>query len=470
MGLRHTFVVPAAPDRVLPDLHPGERSLDAILAGFSSRAASKRGLLSATGVIPRAEYDDHPEAYEYGTEWQVVDEDDGNRTIFAGRLLDPVVGVALVTLTAIGWGKKMETGVGSIVWDLGTDTELWSIGDTDPHTYDTDSQFQVKITAHQIVFKVEKGTPFKRNGAGAPAAWTSAVVAYVEGENFSHLDIEWDTDHPDEYELEICKANGPDGALTVLHTIDLEADPDGTRDQDLDTNRDLVALRVRRTAATDNADEWKLVIDINHLGALAPGDTYDTSEMMKDVFDRVGATTAGVEDSGRNGLPMWALDARYADVADLIALFDDWPYGIYDHGAGPVGIYRPWGDTVWKKADTERADPQLAPSERYTDVVIPYRSKGGVRRSKRYQAPAINGIRNDFVVPFDDPLPNLATADLIGPVLAASLAEMQQGGEIEVELVEDVDDPGVVVRGVAHEAWRQVPHPRPGRQHEPTDR
>ncbi len=95
---------------------------------------------------------------------------------------------------------------------------------------------------------------------------------------------------------------------TVLHTIDLEADPDGTRDQDLDTNRDLVALRVRRTAATDNADEWKLVIDINHLGALAPGDTYDTSEMMKDVFDRVGATTAGVEDSGRNGLPMWALD------------------------------------------------------------------------------------------------------------------------------------------------------------------
>ena len=64
-------------------------------------------------------------------------------------------------------------------------------------------------------------------------------------------------------------------------------------------------------------------------------------------------------------------------------------------------------------------------------MATPYRSKGGVRRSKRYQAPAINGIRNDFVVPFDDPLPNLATADLIGPVLAASLAEMQQGGEIE---------------------------------------
>lgn len=275
------------------------------------------------------------------------------------------------------------------------------------------------------------------------AGWKTTILRYLEAEEFNSLALEWRATHKDDYVIEICDANGPKGALTVLHTIDCSEKSRGRLGHVAGalTGKDLVAIRVRRTSEVTKAEGWHLELWDARLNGLAEGDFMSTADGMRALADKTGCDPAGIDDTDTNMLPAAFIATRAADIADAIAILDDRPWGVY---GGKEFIYRPRVARVWKLVDPN-IDPNLEPGDRWTEVILPHRAAGGSVGYARYSVPDINGIAHELEVPFSNPLPSKETCDIVGPILAAALSEIQMYSEFETEWVEDVDDPGVPV-------------------------
>lgn len=434
-------------DRELPVVNlPIEHSE---VADFVWDAEGPPGYKGASLTISLAEYEAHPTVYVSGTTLEVINTADGDRAVWAGKLLKPQVGIGTnrVKLTAHGWGKKASKTIRRFGWQTRDEAD-WQLGDSDPFDYSVSGLIKGRVNGRSLEWGVRKNTTFKKTSGGFPSEWRTTLVIFPEGKNLRRIAFDWEQDHDDDYTLEVCKATGPTGALTVIDTIALGASSDSYNSGSIanydSSPFDLLALRVVRSAEEKQSDGWWLkVTNVKVNGSHTAGDTYETYKIVQDIATEVGGDQSNIATTIKNGLPFWPGRVRAPEALDAIAMLDDRAYGIYGD-KDPEWHYRDWDHTIWEITDPHA---MFVPTsvESISKVWVPYQTAAGVQRWTSASVPGSSGIETEFTIPLEDPLPPKSAADIVAAVFAAYYSNDRAFGAVSAAWIEDTANPGVKV-------------------------
>lgn len=280
---------------------------------------------------------------------------------------------------------------------------------------------------------------------GRDPVWQSGLAYWAPTADLSRIAFDIEKDRNDSsYELQICTATGPDGNLTVVRTIQLSAGGGSHIVESLPGTPDLVLVRLRKTAEEKKARAFKVKLKNVRVNGMATGDVYTTDQVVADIAARIGGTTAGIQSSVRNAMPLDIEDGSAGEVLDELALLDDWYWGIEHNGTERAWRYGPWSTKTWVLTEP-RARVELHPVARYGKVRVPFRYPGGKRHFKTYTAAGAPDTAETFQLDLQDPLPPEELADVLGPNIAEYLWETRFHGTATFLEVEDADDPGIAV-------------------------
>lgn len=421
-----------------------------VVAGYSDDEEAPGGQISATGEIAAADVEAHPEVYRYGATWITRDATTG-APLFGGTLLpvNPVGGQAHVTVR--GWGTLAERTVERLLY-ASDDLSEWAAADQAPYNYSSSPEMEARVAGRRIVFRVRKGTVFRRNQAGNPADWTAAVLRWFPDTDLHSIrfTIRKERDATP-YELRLLGATGPDGALTVLQTWALDATtPDSTEvDVAITGGHDLLMLQFRRTSERKNSRSFRAWVTDLRVRGIATDDSFTAGDFNRDVAARLGASPAGILDSPTEILPLEVQEGSYGEPLTEVALYDDFRWLLLETGSGRAVLdVGPWETREWTVPDPE-ADFDPVSVTPYNAVRVPFRYPGGQRGWVTVWAdpnPLPPGVENVRDIELDDPLPPQEVSRVFGEAIIGYLATERVAGRLEAS--ELLDSRGV--RAPAH--------------------
>lgn len=445
VGLYHEFST-ATGSRIIGVAGQAAARLD----GFEAIAQAPGGFAAAKGRISQAELESAPSIYQWGTTWRVRNADDSDRVVWAGRLTDPQVSGGVATLQGQGWGTLADKDFDHLLWQT-RDLDRWTVADSDPHNYNgnVSRRIAADVNGRRIRFKVARKEVFKRNNAGSPSEWKTGVVFWAPRVNLKHISFNIEKERTtSDYVVELLKATGPSGALTLVATYSLGAGQPTAISQAITGSPDLLMIRVKRSSQTDKARALKILIKDVRVNALAGSNTtYTTDQVLKDVAARIGGTTTMVDASSKNALPLDVEDVSAGALLDELALYDDRYWGVEDDGNSKQWRYHSWTSRTWTLTQ-ERAPVDIYPLERFNKVRVPHRYPGGVKDHVTATA-SPNPLTGNVVlqVDLDDPLPPEDIALAFAQNIANYMGQKRFGGTATFTEVQGGD-------GVTRSAYR----------------
>ena len=450
LGLTHVFTSgDGLTTRTLPD--PSATFPRQVVGGFQALGQAPGGFISATGEISQAEFDANPLIYTWGTTWRILNADDSNRVVWAGRLTDPQVSGGKAVLHAEGWGAQADKEFDHLLWQT-RDLDKWTVADSDPFNYDTDRKIQAEVVGRGIRFKVRRKEVFKRNNAGSPTSWSTGVVFWAPQVDLNRIKFTIDKERDaDAYDIQLLRATGPSGALTLVATYSLGSGGPTTVSETITGNPDLLMLRMRRQSEDGKTRAFRCVIkDVKVNGLAGTSDTYTVDQVVSDIAARIGGNTDGIEPVTQNALPLDVEDSSAGAILDELGLLVNRNWGIEDNGTTKAWMFKRWDAQTWVLA-TPQSPVEVLPVERFNQVRVPYRYPGGVKAYLKRTAspnPFAAGF-NVKQIDLDDPLPPEDIAAAFAQNLADDLGQERYAGTATFVSVEDDAAPGVLTSG-----WR----------------
>lgn len=301
-------------------------------------------------------------------------------------------------------------------------------------------KIDANVRGKSLVFKVAKHTHF-HGGEG------SGLVFWAFEQPLRRIAFDLDKDlNTDSYKLELAIAVGPDGALNEVQSWSLDSDGPTSIDFTLPrdkTDYDMIFLRLSRKDGHVNKSSRKYRLSISNIrvNAIAKGDDYTTSDVVRDISARLDLHKREIEDEDTDVLPLDVTSSTFADALNTVALLDDDRWLILDRGNGPVMDYGAWDKRVWRVNDSQ-AQVDLVPIPRFNVVRVPFRGPGGVEdiaEVKAVPSPFPPGIFEYFDVPLDDPLPPEDAARAFGQRVVDYFSESRAAGSARITRVEDDD-------------------------------
>lgn len=147
--------------------------------------------------------------------------------------------------------------------------------------------------------------------------------------------------------------------------------------------RDLMGFRVSRSALTKNIVPGRTFIVRNPLvGGVATTVDYSIQDAFQYLFDRMGVASRHVAASTIPVVPYDSSRQTLGQVADQLAVFGPWSWGIYADADGkPRGVAGPYHQRIWR-VDDEHTPVLLIGQERYRRVRFEYSYGGGFTAEK----------------------------------------------------------------------------------------
>lgn len=298
------------------------------------------------------------------------------------------------------------------------------------------------------------GTAVTWSVPSGPDWWRSGVVGWYPGVALTR--IAFDIHKPDgkdsDYTLEICKATGPDGSLTVVDTVSMGSNTTA-KDIAITGSPDLVCIRLARSGEVKTTEGYRVRLrNVIVVGLANTAGSYTTSQVVGDVFDWLGGTKT-VQSSSQNAMPLDSEDQSLADVLDFCALLEDRVWLALDDGTQTDWRYRDWGGStgnrIWKLVRPELPVSLVPATGRANRAIVPYREAGGSKQTLRVVAspnpmgtPYVDIDVGQFL---SEPYPPKAIAQILGQIIANASSELHYVGSFTAHEVEDSANPGVAV-------------------------
>lgn len=299
------------------------------------------------------------------------------------------------------------------------------------------SKISTRITGKRIIFRVERHTFF--NGGE-----TTFLCFWAYDQNLNRIAFTLKKDHDNkEYELLLGKAVGPSGDINWFKVENLGSDQDIEIDERIGGDHDMLCVGIRRKDGSKkrNAKPLKVWLEDVRVGGIAKTDDFTTSDVVRDIAGRIGASTLEVVDRETQILPLDLEDTTYAEALDEMALLDDARWLIHDKGGGPALDYGPWDRRVFKVRGG-MVEFRLVPLERYDQIKVPYRVTSGVKDyvvARANISPFPPGIHNTYYLPLDDPLPPEEIAQAVADNLIDYVSRKRFGGTADLWEAETLD-------------------------------
>ena len=512
MKLRHKFQSGGTLLRTLTD------EMQMLNDGAQSQAPG--GQLDAWGRLRKSEFDVNPTAYVPGTLWLILDDDDGGKCIWGGRLdNEPEVDGVFVNLHANGPGKDPDDRYANRFWQSRDEGE-WTAGDAEPHNYDQDRQIEAKVNGRRHVFRWRRKTLFIRNrgetrldgahsegastitvmlNAGGlsigetvtvgsdrytvrntysqgstsipvspdlgkdypddtkvywsandgPGEWESGLVFWKEGKDIRSVPrLHLESDRLVPASLQLMRANGPNGALTLVKDMDLSS---GVLERDeaalgIAGDPDQLYLRLRRTQESDDTGTDKgynlQVRDIIVNGLAGDAIDYTADNVVRDIYGAYPGTLA-VQNSDANAMPLDGEGASDGDILDqMCRLMPNryWSRRYEDDASGIKNFCQPFGETEFILR--EKAKVSIKDMPRWNVVEVPYEGPGGHPKSVSVRADPDPFPADEFTlhIPLDDPRHGIGVAEALGRNAVDRVSQPRK--RVEVECTEIINEDG----------------------------
>jgi hypothetical protein len=305
------------------------------------------------------------------------------------------------------------------------DTSIWADQTGSPYSYSQQGKYWSLIQAGGLLrINIPPGTTMAVGDFAGFVFWAQgqalSSIAFTSQDNSSHTPFR------------IRTATGPSGASGFIADVVTEAD----QVQALDGN-DLVLLLARRSDNPGAVGPNSLAAMNLRVNAIAPGDTFYTSDVIADLAGAVGLDPSGIQSADFNAMPLDWTSGAWSDLAYYIASLDDWRCLILDdRGNGPFVDYGPWVRTY--TASLERgATEDLTLLKVYNRVTVPYSTVSGVPQTVTLDAaPDPLGGRAGIVEYIDqeiaDAQPDSSIAAAVAANLLARLSTRRVSGPVQI--------------------------------------
>lgn len=285
-----------------------------------------------------------------------------------------------------------------------------------------------------------------------PGEWASGNVFWKEGKDIRsvpRLHLESDRHVP--ASLQLLRANGPNGALTLVKNIDLSS---GALERDEDAlgiagDPDQLYLRLRRTQESDDTGTDKgynlQVRDIIVNGLAGDSIDYTADNVTRDIFGAYPGTLS-VENSDVNAMPLDGTGVADGDLLDqMCRLMPDrfWSRRYEDDGSGIKNLCRPIGETEFILR--QKAKVSIKDMPRWNVAEIPYEGPGGHPKSVFVRADPDPFPSDEFskLIPLDDPRHGIGVAEALGRNVVDRISKPRK--RVEVECTELINADGNAV-------------------------
>lgn len=435
MTLQHEFRRSGQTTRLLPDTVLGR-----LLEGAEPESDIVGGYKAVSGAISEAEYLSRTGLYTMGSTWLIKDTIT-SKYIWGGDLRDPEVQPdGSVLIAADGWGKLADSSSGTFLV-LSYSLENWQPLDADPFppSYDGFNKIHVRKGGNRFVFRVRRKTHFRRNNAGAPVKWFNGMARWVPGVPLKYISFDIVKSKADvDYDLELVGSNAL-GPLTVIASWSMGPAGPTTVQSLAGVGYELLGLRIARTTQVKRARRRRFVIKKIHLGSIATAETFTLNQMYTALFPLMGVPTTTISASTFSAVPYEADEGTYGQIADEIALLDNWFWRIEADTVGnKVGNAGPIGK---KKYNLTRVNSPLflLPEERFSHVRVTYQAEGGLILSKEVPAnpnPFPVGYKRVYTLNWDSP-PHETLATAFAEKVANYLSILRESGSASFTYVMD---------------------------------
>lgn len=389
------------------------------LDGMVARESAPGGFQSMEGRISERVFAAHPDVYRQDATMRLLREQNA-RCLHGGRLNAPDRSGGAVQLATRGHAQRAELDVIEPILYESQDMSIWR--ETAPDTDDTVqdrwtmrpreiNRFRGEVEAlsfegpgseggvsamawlpgrdlARVAFKAQVGSVSSRNGVYLIVTSGKLPFSYDEGVDGDTPDLQFnwvnwegaigatpgDFVNSFDIDLSVFFTPGDDGAGGY-------GDNRGAPSQAAESFPDFVSLELGPDP--DLGDPFPRVfcdlIDVRLYGAGGPlnyGDrTMSPSELVIDLFGRMGIRVFDVEPSGFNILPYeLAPGSTFADGLDFASLLTNRPWVIRDTGHRAFGRMAPWNETTWEVA-SPWARLDTTGVNRYNAIRIPFTYK-----------------------------------------------------------------------------------------------
>jgi hypothetical protein len=368
------FATPTPPGPVVPPPLPvirhsirspaGEASPD--VGEWSAEETAPGGYGAASGRISRQAMEAAPHLYVAGAIWTMYA---GDRVLWQGDLLDPILDGATVRLTGRGWGMMAARETRRILY-LSRGVDEWVPGDSPPFDYASAASWDTSSDGGRLEF-------LGRGGEEVAEGDKASFVFHAEGSEVTAVagTMTWNGQGAGANTIRIASADFPEAP----HQAGANIDPEdaGTFDRNLTgLEQDVAQIRVERDGTGDTfANTVRIQIRNLRVRGAAPEDEMASSEVAADVFDRLGVTSTDVDASGDDAMPLDVKGGTYADVLNHCSLLTGTPWRIASTGPEPHGTFTDGED--WTTFVDDGAKPTLLPVQRYNRVTVRFKSVSG---------------------------------------------------------------------------------------------
>ncbi len=339
------------------------------VSAWTAEETAPGGYGPATGTMALAELHAAPHLFGVGATWQMWA---GSELLWEGILLDPIIDGSDARLVGRGWGQIADREVQRILY-LSENYSDWVPGDGDPFNYAAAESWTVSAEGGRLQFVGRKGDDVAEGDKGSLAfmAEGSAVTSIA-----GTIDANTAADNGNQ-KLRVGAADFP--ATIVQAGGDIDPTDGATFDRSFDgAEKDVAQIRIERVGGGDTfANTVKVAIRDLRVRGVATDDEMASSEVVADVFDRLGVQAQFIDSSGDDAMPLDFKGGTLGDVLDHCSLLTGTPWRIVGSGAERVGTFRR-GET-WATF-TADGSTDLLPVQRYNRVTVRFKSVTGRTR------------------------------------------------------------------------------------------
>lgn len=404
-----------------------------VVGDWEARESANGGYMAASGKVPRARIAGPFRRVVGGAELRsYLDSDD--QIVFAGVVKEPPLDGVWRLLQVDGHGSIPDRRPQNLFYADWDPYSSFHPAEGDPHHY-ADSDPNVHSGSDgMILFESTAGDVYA-DGDKACLVYARPGMAITRVTGTFHQKP--GAVNPEDFwesRLEAAESF-PTGVRNAVETFDLSGADNYAFDVAM-PGTEQIDFMMERTATGESGGYWIHYTDLKIYG-IAQSDVFTPSQAVRDVCGRLGISTAMVQESGGNILPLPSVLMTPGQVLDYAALVMDWRWCIWDTGFGPVMDFGPWTTRRWRLLDPEKQFHPIA-LPRYRFVEAEFYWTGSITQTLRVASTDPTLPReNQDVYRIRTVLKDRPTALEACRRLVTYLSSVRQGGNARVFTVRD---------------------------------
>lgn len=316
----------------------------------------------------------------------------------------------------------------------------------EPYNYPEFESIGLEETDNSLRWRIEAGEAVNQGER-------TGVVLYAQGGTIRRCAYDWaSTVASTNLTVEVLRATGPSGGLTIVTTPSLNATSGSVNTGEITSPEDLLMIRMRRTGAnTASHVRYRVrATNVRIWGDRTIADTYSVASVLAAIGSDLGWDTSGV--SGvltTDCLPLWWEDSHWAELANYVCMLQDaWWRVLNDRGSGPYLEANTWANSRrWVVTQAAGTQLRLSRQEAVDGVVVYWRRPSG--RLQKSEAGTTSPGSDIFSLELEDVQGSATLADAVAAAWYARLSGDRYAGDLALvsAVSGGVDDPLGVLPG-----------------------